>query len=98
MMNAAQILLSEQGQKITLRLDDLLLHKLQENMTPLSLNELQAEISPTRPITAIIVAASLARLHKKGQVVRELVGEGRAHYVYSAKFTEQTDLSKRGDL
>jgi len=65
-------------------LEDLILHVLRENIDPLSLEELQAKVSPTRRVTAIMLAASLNRLCRKGEVVRKLVGEGRAHYVYSA--------------
>ena len=78
-------------------LEDLLLHVLRESVGPLSLEELQVKISPTRPITAIMLAASLNRLCRKGEVVRELVGEGRAHYVYSAKPSGQIGFSKKAD-
>jgi predicted transcriptional regulator len=80
-------------------LEDVLLHVLRENMNPLSLKELQVKVSPRR-VTPIMLAASLNRLCKRGQVVRELVQEreGRAHYVYSAKRTKLVSFSKRGDL
>ena len=80
-------------------LDDLLLHALREAMSPLSLEELQVKVAPTRPsVTPIMLAASLNRLCKKDKVVRKLVGEGRAHYVYSAKPTKDLGFPKRGDL
>jgi hypothetical protein len=75
----------EPDQEIALGFEDLLLRELRETTNPLSLKELQLKISPTRPVMAIIVAASLDRLCKKGRVVTRLVGEGRQPYVYSAK-------------
>jgi predicted DNA-binding transcriptional regulator len=50
----------------------------------MSLKDLQVQISLTRPVKAITVAASLDRLCRKGRVIRRLVGEGRTHYVYSS--------------
>jgi predicted transcriptional regulator len=82
---------------IALGLEDLLLRELRGGMSPLSLRELQVKISTTRPVTTIMVAASLNRLCRKGEVTRKMVGEGRAHYVYSASPTEQLGLSKGGD-
>jgi predicted DNA-binding transcriptional regulator len=85
------------NQEIALWLDDLLLRELQETTNSLSLKELQMRIPSTGPVTAIMLAASLNRLCRKGKVVRKLVGEGRAHYVYSTKSTKLACFSKRGD-
>jgi hypothetical protein len=80
---ATQIHSPQADLEIALGLEDLLLRELQERINPISLRELQAQISLTRPVKAITVAASLDRLYRKGRVIRRLVGEGRAHYVYS---------------
>jgi len=80
------------------RLEDLLLHKLRENMDPLSLKELQMRISPIRPVTTITVPATLNRLYKKGQVVKKMAGKAPGYCMYTAISTEEFDLSKRIDL
>jgi predicted DNA-binding transcriptional regulator len=78
-------------------LEDVLLHVLRDSMNPLSLKELQVKVLP-RPVTPIMLAASLNRLCRRGEVVKELVGKGRAHYVYSAKPAKLVGVSKRGDV
>jgi predicted DNA-binding transcriptional regulator len=93
--STARVHSAQPDQDITLGLEDLLLRELQENMNPLSLKELQVKISLMRPVTAITVAASLDRLCRKGRVARKIVGEGRAHYAYSARSTEQHAFSQR---
>ncbi len=70
-------------------LDDLLLHELQERIIPISIKELQAQISLTRPMKVITVAASLDKLYRKGRVIRRLIGDGRTHYVYSLISTQE---------
>ena len=79
-------------------LEDLLLHVLRETTAPLSLEELQAKVSPTRRVTPIMLAACLNRLCRKGEVVRKLVVERRAHYVYSAEPAKDLDFAAHGDL
>jgi len=75
----------QQGEEIALGLEDLLMRELRENMNPLSLKELQMKISPKRSVMAITVALSLDRMYRKGQVIKKICGERRAHYVYSAR-------------
>jgi predicted transcriptional regulator len=96
--SGTQVQAVKSDQEIAARLEDLLLHKLRENMDPLSLKELQVKISPIHPVTAITVAASLNRLYKKGQVVKKMVGQARAYYLYSAKLPEEFGLSNGRDL
>jgi predicted transcriptional regulator len=98
MKDAVQVHASLPNQKSVVELEDLLLCKLQESVSPLSLNELRVKISPTRPMIALNVAASLARLHRKGKVIKKLAGEGRAYYVYSAKPTQQLWLPVQGGV
>jgi hypothetical protein len=73
--NAAQLNSLQPDQEIMLGFEDLLLRELRVTTNPLSLKELQVKISPVRPVTAIIVAASLNRLCIKDKVVRKLVGK-----------------------
>jgi len=96
--SGSQVQVVKSDQEVAVRLEDLLLHKLRENMDPLSLKELQVKVSPIRPVTAIAVAASLNRLYKKGQVVKKMVGEARAYYLYSAKSPQEFGLSNGRDL
>ena len=81
--------------EIALGLEDLLLRELQERRISMSLKDLQTQISPTRPVKDITVAASLDRLCRKGRVIKRLVVDTHTHYVYSSMSRASRSMASR---
>jgi predicted transcriptional regulator len=64
------------------------LRTLWEKGKPLTVRDLQAKLSRTRPLAVTTVATILDRLYQKRIVSRKLVKDGGPHYLYSARVTE----------